>query len=118
MAIDVLGVSFDAHNAAELAKFWAGALNRSVGDGATEQFASVPAADDAANGPLLMFHQVPEGKTIKNRVHFDLATADIQVEAERLQELGAKQIRALAENNDRWIGFVDPEGNEFDLVAR
>jgi predicted enzyme related to lactoylglutathione lyase len=65
-----------------------------------------------------MFHQVPEGKAVKNRVHFDLATADIAVEAERLHGLGAKQVRALAENNDRWISFVDPEGNEFDLVAR
>lgn len=117
MAIDVLGVSFDAHNAAGLATFWAGALNRSVGEGATEQFASIP-ADDPANGPFLMFHQVPEGKTVKNRVHFDLATTDIAVEAERLHGLGAKQVRALAENDDRWISFVDPEGNEFDLVAR
>jgi hypothetical protein len=27
-------------------------------------------------------------------------------------------VRALAQNDDRWISFVDPEGNEFDLVAR
>jgi hypothetical protein len=31
--------------------------------------------------------------------------------------LGATQIRSLAENNNRWISFLDPEGNEFDLVA-
>jgi hypothetical protein len=23
----------------------------------------------------------------------------------------------LAENNNRWISLIDPEGNEFDLVA-
>jgi hypothetical protein len=32
--------------------------------------------------------------------------------------LGARQIRSLDENNNRWISFIDPEGNEFDLVAR
>jgi predicted enzyme related to lactoylglutathione lyase len=64
-----------------------------------------------------MFHKVPEAKTVKNRVHFDLQAADIEVEADRLTALGAKQIRSLAENNNRWISFIDPEGNEFDLVA-
>jgi predicted enzyme related to lactoylglutathione lyase len=64
-----------------------------------------------------MFHKVPEGKTVKNRVHFDLQTADLATEADRLTSLGAKQIRSLAENNNRWISFVDPEGNESDLVA-
>jgi predicted enzyme related to lactoylglutathione lyase len=53
----------------------------------------------------------------KNRVHFDLQAADILAEADRLTRLGARQIRSLAENNSRWISFVDPEGKEFDLAA-
>ncbi|MCU1701116.1 MAG: hypothetical protein JWR34_7179 [Mycobacterium sp.] len=64
-----------------------------------------------------MFHHVPEGKTVKNRVHLDLKTADVNAEADRFIGLGAKQTRSLSENNDRWISFTDPEGNEFDLVA-
>jgi predicted enzyme related to lactoylglutathione lyase len=116
MSIALLGVSFDARNAVQLAQFWADALGRSVGEGATEDFASIPAGD-AATGPFLMFHKVPEGKTVKNRVHFDLQSSDVNGEADRLEKLGAKQIRSLAENNDRWISFLDPEGNEFDLVA-
>ena len=64
-----------------------------------------------------MFHKVPEGKTVKNRVHLDLQAADVTTEAERLTTLGAQQVRSLAENNNRWISFRDPEGNEFDLVA-
>ena len=32
MSIPVLAISFDAHNAAELAQFWAQALHRSVAD--------------------------------------------------------------------------------------
>ena len=117
MSISVLAISFDAHNAAELAQFWAEALHRTVNDGATEDFASIAADTDSRLGPVLMFHKVPEGKTVKNRVHFDLEAAEVLTEADRLTSLGAKQIRSLAENNNRWISFLDPEGNEFDLVA-
>jgi predicted enzyme related to lactoylglutathione lyase len=117
MSISVLAISFDAHNAAELAEFWAQALHRTVNDGATADFASIAADTDSGLGPLLMFHKVPEGKTAKNRVHFDLEAAEVLTEADRLTSLGAKQIRSLAENNNRWISFLDPEGNEFDLAA-
>jgi predicted enzyme related to lactoylglutathione lyase len=117
MSISVLAISFDAHNAAELAQFWAHALHRSVNDGATEDFASVAADADSRLGPFLMFHKVPEGKTVKNRVHFDLQATDVSAEADRLTSLGAQQTRSLAENSSRWISFLDPEGNEFDLVA-
>ena len=117
MSISVLAISFDAHNAAELAHFWAEALHRTVNDGATEDFASIAADTDSRLGPVLMFHKVPEGKTVKNRVHLDLEATDVLTEADRLTSLGAKQVRSLAENNNRWISFIDPEGNEFDLVA-
>ena len=117
MSISVLAFSFDARNAVRLAHFWAQILHRSVTQGATEDFASIAADTDSRLGPSLMFHKVPEGKTVKNRVHFDLTAADVQAEADRLTSLGAQQTRSLPENNGRWISFLDPEGNEFDLVA-
>jgi predicted enzyme related to lactoylglutathione lyase len=117
MSISVLAISFDTRNAARLAQFWAHALHRTVNDGATEDFASIATDTDGRLGPVLMFHKVPEGKTVKNRLHFDLRAADVLAEADRLTSLGAQQIRSLAENNNRWISFLDPEGNEFDLVA-
>jgi predicted enzyme related to lactoylglutathione lyase len=116
VSISVLAISFDARNAVRLAHFWAQALHRTVNDGAAEDFASI-ADTDTGLGPFLMFHRVPEGKTVKNRVHFDLQAADVLAEADRLTSLGAQQTRSLAENNNRWISFLDPEGNEFDLVA-
>jgi hypothetical protein len=76
-----------------------------------------PPMPTASAVPSLMFHNVPEGKTLKNRLHFDLQAGGVEVEAERLTRLGAKQIRSLSANNNRWISFIDPEGNEFDLVA-
>ena len=117
MSISVLAISFDAHDAARLAQFWAQALHRTVNAGATEDFASIAADADGRLGPFLMFHKVPEGKTVKNRIHFDLQASDVVADADRLTSLGAQQIRSLAENNDRWISLRDPEGNEFDLVA-
>ena len=117
MSFSVLAISFDAHDAARLAHFWAEALHRTVNDGATEDFASIAADADSRLGPFLMFHKVPEGKTVKNRVHFDLQAADVVAEADRLTSLGAQQIRSLGENNNRWISLRDPDGNEFDLVA-
>jgi hypothetical protein len=117
MGISVLGISFDARDATQLAHFWAQALNRTVNAGATKDFASIGTDTDSGLGPVLMFHKVPEGKTVKNRVHLDLRGVDVQAEADRLIRLGAQEIRSLAENNNRWISLRDPEGNEFDLVA-
>jgi predicted enzyme related to lactoylglutathione lyase len=117
MSISVLAISFDAHDAAQLALFWAQALHRTVNDSATEEFASIATGTDSRLGAMLMFHKVPEGKTVKNRMHIDLQAVDIVAEADRLTSLGAQQIRSLAENNNRWISLRDPEGNEFDLVG-
>jgi predicted enzyme related to lactoylglutathione lyase len=118
MSISVLAISVDAYDATQLAQFWAQALHPSVDDGATEDFAAIAADTNSQLGPFLMFHSVPEDKTVKNRVYFDLQAADVAAEADRLISLGAKQIRSLGENNNRWISFIDPEGNEVDLVAR
>jgi hypothetical protein len=118
MSITVLGLSFDCADAAALARFWADVLGRPVDQGATAEFAAVGASDIAKTGPLLMFHQVPEGKIVKNRVHLDLVTSEIAAETDRLLGLGAERLRDIEEDGRlRWTTFTDPGGNEFDLVA-
>ena len=52
MSISVLGLSFDTHDAAKLAHFWAQALHRAVNDGATEDFASIAADTDTDPEPF------------------------------------------------------------------
>jgi predicted enzyme related to lactoylglutathione lyase len=119
MSIDLLAVSFDCTDAARLAGFWAAVLDRKVSDDATPESASVTADGVASTGPLLLFHRVPEGKTVKNRVHLDLATTDSEAESARLLELGATRLRDITEDGRlRWTTFADPEGNEFDLIVR
>jgi hypothetical protein len=68
-------------------------------------------------GPRLAFHRVPEGKTIKNRLHLDLITTDFEAETERLEGLGAKALNTISTDRARWTTFADIEGNEFDLIA-
>jgi predicted enzyme related to lactoylglutathione lyase len=115
MSLEVLGISFDAQDAAALAGFWSRVLERDLGEDATEEYASI-SPGPGSSGPQLMFHKVPEGKTVKNRVHFDLAADDVHAETRRLIALGARELRSFGENNNRWVSFADPEGNEFDLV--
>lgn len=113
----MLGVSFDARNALTVATFWAEVLGRRLADGATTSHAVLEADDVAVSGPRMSFHLVPEGKTGKNRVHFDLVTDDLGAETRRLLDLGARKLSTVT-NGARWVTFADPEGNEFDVIAR
>ncbi|WP_426504520.1 hypothetical protein ACPPVO_44185 [Dactylosporangium sp. McL0621] len=45
-------------------------LDRTVAGGADRDNAAIEPADIATPGPRLAFHRVPEGKTVKNRVHW------------------------------------------------
>ena len=53
---------------------------------------------------------------MKNRVHVDLGTADLESELKRLAGLGATHIADLDEGGTRWTTLADPEGNEFDVA--
>ncbi len=113
MPTNILGISFDAPDAVSIAGFWAGALGGTVQEGASPDFAAVVVTD---GGPTLWFHKVPEQRTVKNRVHLDLSTADFEGESKRLRGLGAAQLTTLADNDGMWANFADPDGNEFDLI--
>jgi predicted enzyme related to lactoylglutathione lyase len=111
MSIRIYGTSIDAADAAALAAFWAEALARPVNPGATKESASL-AASPGDDETLIMFHQVPEPKTVKNRVHLDLVAADFDAELARLVSLGATTLATF----EHWTTLADPEGNEFDLI--
>lgn len=115
-AIRVHGLSVDCGDAAALASFWSQVLGRPVNPGATAQNAAIDATESAP-GPRLAFHQVPEGKTVKNRLHLDLVTPDYDAELARLAGLGATVINETDLGTVRWTTLADIEGNEFDLVA-
>ncbi len=118
MTNSLLAISFDCADAAKLADFWAAAFGTTVGTGASPESARVAVEDAARAGTLLLFHQVPEPKTVKNRVHVDLGTSDAAAESDRLVSLGATVLHVFEKDGKhRWTTFADPEGNEFDLVS-
>ncbi|HYS30282.1 MAG TPA: VOC family protein [Candidatus Limnocylindria bacterium] len=109
-----LGIVLDCADPEQLAGFWARALRYRVGPYQPPYIILRPEAGD---GPKFVLQHVPEPKQVKNRMHLDLWVADIEVEARRLSELGARRQSAdpLEEIGSRWIVMADPEGNEFCL---
>lgn len=111
MSLTVQSVTFDAEDAAELARFWAAALGLSIADGASADFAQ-------ATGPggRYLFIAVPEPKSAKNRVHLDLEADNREAEVNRLLGLGAARLGDLDEDGARWTVLADVQGNEFCVV--
>ena len=108
MSSYIKSVTFDARDALALATFWAAALGSDVDEDSTAARAYVEAA--GWGGPNLWFQQVPEGKSAKNRMHFDLrAPGNLSAEVARLTALGATTVRA----DEDLVVMQDPEGNEF-----
>ncbi len=92
MSISIAAVTVDCRNASEIAGFWSAVFEVPIDTsppGSSEFFASIGRDDPSAGGPTMMFIQVPEGKTVKNRTHLDLAADDPAAEIERLVALGA-----------------------------
>jgi sarcosine oxidase gamma subunit len=101
-------VTFDCADALLAARFWAAALGSDVDEESTASKAYVEAA--GWGGPNMWFIRVPEGKTAKNRMHFDLrAPGEVAAEVGRLTALGATAVSGDATHTT----MRDPEGNEF-----
>jgi hypothetical protein len=65
--------------------------------------------------PRVLFQEVPESKSVKNRIHLDVRVgADRrQAEVDRLVRLGATELWRGAQGPHEWVTLADPEGNEF-----
>ncbi|MFK0201905.1 VOC family protein [Streptomyces lavendulae] len=112
----VQNVAIDCADAYELARFWSGVTGGPLdpGDGPGSREVQVT----PAQGPVLYFNQVPEPKTVKNRLHLCLRPETSRDrEVDRLLGLGA----ALVADHRRpdgtgWAVLADPEGNEFCVL--
>jgi hypothetical protein len=70
--------------------------------------------------PGLVFVRVPEPKTVKNRLHLDLAphtSQDRDAEIARLEALGATRVDVGQTTAATWTVLADPEGNEFCVLS-
>ena len=116
MSLSVASITLDCHDAKKVADFWSAAFDVPLDPGSSEFFASLGRSNSDAS-VTMMFINVPETKTVKNRVHLDLQADDRAAEVERLVGLGA----TLAHDNDewgvRWTTLTDPEGKEFCVAT-
>jgi len=80
--------------------------------------AAVTHPEGTERAPRILFQQVPEAKTVKNRVHLDLrpGTQPDLAERDRLLALGATEVGSGTEGPyTAWVVLQDPEGNELCL---
>ncbi|HMG28889.1 MAG TPA: VOC family protein [Jiangellaceae bacterium] len=110
-------ISIDAVQPRVVADFWCGVLGWQVVE---EDGIVISIAPPDGSWPTIDVLAVPEKKTVKNRLHFDLradgiATAD---ELERLLSLGARRTDVGQGADATWVVLCDPEGNEFCLLSR
>jgi len=107
-----IGLVLDCVDPERLAGFWAPALGYTNLGGAGTYLLLL---DEHGDRPKLLLQGVPEPKAVKNRMHFDIETADIEAEAARLEALGARRVDTDPhhEHGSNWIVMADPEGNEF-----
>jgi hypothetical protein len=104
-------VTLDCADPIKVATFWSAALGRSIDDGASDGFVSIGGDDRGQVG--WFFIQVPEGKSVQNRVHFDLRAEDREAAVARLVELGGERKADHDENGAQWTVMLDVERNEF-----
>ncbi|MGZ4589978.1 MAG: VOC family protein [Actinomycetes bacterium] len=105
------GLVVDSTDAMAQAAWWADVLHAEIvpaPDGAPRWLAGV----SGLPFEVWKFVPVPEAKTVKNRMHWDLVSADLDGFVAR----GAQVLR-VPDDDVKWHVLADPEGNEFCVFA-
>jgi hypothetical protein len=128
MAVRWYSVVVDCRDVAAQASWWAEALGWKKAYEADDEIVLVPehATMELLQStpweqvpPGLVFVPVPEGKTVKNRLHLDLAphtTDDRDAEIARLVAMGARRVD-VGQGDAGFEVLADPEGNEFCVLS-
>ncbi len=112
----VAAILTDCASPAALAQFWAAAAGWPVAY-AEDHICGL--RSPAGVGPYLEFLRVPDLKSVKNRVHPDVAPyrgEDPAAEVSRLLDLGAVPAD-VGQGEVGWTVLADPEGNEFCVLS-
>ena len=113
--IDTL--TFDCRDPRLLAAFWCEALGYRLDDDDEEEEDAAIVPPAGAAGWTLLFQVVPEGKSVKNRLHLDLSPPEtMAAEVDRLTAAGGSVVRRVDEGGIYWTVMLDPEGNEFCVL--
>jgi predicted enzyme related to lactoylglutathione lyase len=112
----VAAIVIDSADPQATARFWAAAAGW-VPHESDPDFASL--RTPGGTGPYLELLRVPDAKTVKNRLHVDvapLADGDVRAEARRLAEAGAVPVD-IGQGQVSWEVLADPEGSEFCVLS-
>lgn len=122
-------VVVDCHDIAAQARWWAETLDYLIVFENDEEVAIIPRwarvepMDDVetfrGQPQGMVFVRVPEDKTVKNRLHIDLAphtSQDRDAEIETLLARGATRVD-VGQGDVPWTVLADPEGNEFCVLS-
>jgi catechol 2,3-dioxygenase-like lactoylglutathione lyase family enzyme len=117
MEIRIQCLCIDSTDPARTAGFWQSALGWRRTFEREDQVVLEPPEGSPEDGvsPDLLFLKVPEGKTVKNRLHLDLRPVDQAAEVARLEALGARRVD-VGQGTASWVVMADPDGNEFDVL--
>ena len=113
MAVRLYHHVVDTHDLPALASFWCAVLDWRILFEDKDEI--VIGADEVAM-PGMCFVPVEEPKTVKNRLHIDLAPDDQATEVERIIGLGARRVD-VGQGDVSWVVLADPEGNEFCVLS-
>jgi hypothetical protein len=115
-------LGIDSIDPGALARFWCGVLGYQIlaEDDGVVTIGPDGGSDEGPVAPVMTFARVPEGKTVKNRVHLDVSPADREQaeEVSRLLALGASHADVGQGGEVSWVVMRDPEGNEFCVLAK
>ncbi|MGI5205284.1 VOC family protein [Spirillospora sp. CA-108201] len=120
MALRLVQIAMDARNDSAVGGFWAEALGWGL-DSEAPGVTNVGPRELVYPDPTALYIdvvRVPEPKTVKNRLHVDLATTSAAHQAEwvtRLRKLGATPAD-VGQGDVPWTVLADPEGNEFCVL--
>ena len=117
MTSRLAAIVIDAIEPRPVADFWAAVLGWRIME---EEANIVSLAPEGGTEPGIDVVRVPEGKTLKNRLHLDVrADGSTQLlEVERLIGLGARRVDIGQGPDVSWVVLADPEGNEFCVLSR
>jgi predicted enzyme related to lactoylglutathione lyase len=115
MTVALHHIVIDAHDLPALARFWAQVLDWKI---LSEREQEVVIGPDETAPVGICFMPVTDQKTVKNRLHLDLAPGPDgrDAEVERILALGARRVDIGQTGAESWTVLADPEGNEFCIL--
>ena len=112
-------ITVDCADPKAVAEFWAQALDDYEVFEDPDEDEDLLVLPKSRRGPKILFQKVPEGKKVKNRMHFDIRPedSDRDTEVARLEKLGTTRAD-VGQNDDEvtWTVMADVEGNEFCVL--